>query len=69
MGFRRTRDERLRLLRETVIEARRETAVSITAEIIAHANGASGLPLSMRTGPIHCSAAAGILPTASTLIG
>ncbi|MGW3866449.1 XdhC family protein [Streptomyces sp. NPDC005047] len=45
-----------------------ETAVSITAEIIAHANGGSGLPLSLRTGPIHRPAAAGTLPTASTLI-
>ncbi|USQ85928.1 XdhC family protein [Streptomyces phaeoluteigriseus] len=33
-----------------------ETAVSITAEIIAHPNGASGLPLSQRTGPIHRTA-------------
>ncbi|MFF0714052.1 XdhC family protein [Streptomyces bauhiniae] len=33
-----------------------ETAVSITAEIIAHTNGASGLPLSRRTGPIHRTA-------------
>lgn len=45
-----------------------ETAVSITAEIIAHVNGGSGLPLSLRTGPIHRPAAAGTLPTASTLI-
>ncbi|MES5825414.1 XdhC/CoxI family protein [Streptomyces sp. RG80] len=30
-----------------------ETAVSITAEIIAHINGGSGLPLSQGTGPIH----------------
>ncbi|WP_405529085.1 XdhC family protein [Streptomyces canus] len=30
-----------------------ETAVSITAEIIAHTNSASGLPLSQLTGPIH----------------
>ncbi|MET7701046.1 XdhC/CoxI family protein [Streptomyces sp. NPDC005485] len=30
-----------------------ETAVSITAEIIAHANRTSGLPLSQRSGPIH----------------
>lgn len=30
-----------------------ETAVSITAEIIAHINGGSGLPLSRVTGPIH----------------
>ncbi|WP_129287460.1 XdhC/CoxI family protein [Streptomyces sp. GZWMJZ-114] len=30
-----------------------ETAVSITAEIIAHTNRTSGLPLSQRTGPIH----------------
>ncbi|MEU4176421.1 XdhC/CoxI family protein [Streptomyces sp. NPDC026589] len=33
-----------------------ETAVSITAEIIAHTNSASGLPLSQRTGPIHRTA-------------
>ncbi|MFD5339494.1 XdhC family protein [Streptomyces hawaiiensis] len=31
----------------------RETAVSITAEIIAHANDGTGLSLSRRTGPIH----------------
>ncbi|MCF1592956.1 XdhC family protein [Streptomyces muensis] len=30
-----------------------ETAVSITAEIISHANQATGLPLSHGTGPIH----------------
>ena len=30
-----------------------ETAISITAEIIAHANGGSGLPLSHGTGSIH----------------
>ncbi|MFE2847811.1 XdhC family protein [Streptomyces scopuliridis] len=30
-----------------------ETAVSITAEIIAHTHRAGGLPLSQRTGPIH----------------
>ncbi|MFC6065958.1 XdhC family protein [Streptomyces ochraceiscleroticus] len=30
-----------------------ETAISITAEIIAHTNRATGLPLSQRTGPIH----------------
>ncbi|MGW2169528.1 XdhC family protein [Streptomyces sp. NPDC001705] len=30
-----------------------ETAVSITAEIIAQSNGASGSPLAQRTGPIH----------------
>ncbi|WP_298556598.1 XdhC family protein [Streptomyces luteogriseus] len=30
-----------------------ETAVSITAEIIAHISGGSGLPLSRGTGPIH----------------
>ncbi len=44
-----------------------ETAVSITAEIITHANGASGLPLSLHASPNHL-AAAGILPGASTLI-
>ncbi|MFC7883044.1 XdhC family protein [Streptomyces sp. NPDC057376] len=33
-----------------------ETAVSITAEIIAHTNGTSGLPLSQRPGPIHRTA-------------
>lgn len=27
--------------------------MSITAEIIAHANGASGLPLPLHTSPIH----------------
>ncbi|MFD5162439.1 XdhC family protein [Streptomyces hawaiiensis] len=30
-----------------------ETAISITAEIIAHVNEGTGLPLSRRTGPIH----------------
>ncbi len=30
-----------------------ETAVSITADIIAHTNGGTGLPLTQRTGPIH----------------
>ncbi|MFE7876423.1 XdhC family protein [Streptomyces sp. NPDC057417] len=44
-----------------------KTAMSITAEIAAHANGASGLPLSLHANPIH-RAAAGVLPTASTLI-
>ncbi|MCT9137614.1 XdhC family protein [Streptomyces violarus] len=34
-----------------------ETAVSITAEIIAHANRGTGLPLSHGTGPIHGAAA------------
>ncbi|MFJ1588857.1 hypothetical protein ACIOD0_01205 [Kitasatospora albolonga] len=43
--------------------------MSITAEIIAHANGGSGLLLSLRTGAIHRHAAAGTLPAASTLIG
>ncbi|TVP36356.1 hypothetical protein A3L22_29400 [Streptomyces griseus subsp. griseus] len=33
-----------------------ETAVSITAEIITHTNGASGMPLSRRAGPIHRTA-------------
>jgi xanthine dehydrogenase accessory factor len=32
-----------------------ETAISITAEIIAHSNRATGLPLSHGTGPIHRS--------------
>lgn len=32
-----------------------ETAVSITAEIIAHADRATGLPLTRGTGPIHGS--------------
>ncbi|MEV6759702.1 XdhC/CoxI family protein [Streptomyces sp. NPDC051105] len=36
-----------------------ETAVSITAEIIAHANRGSGLPLSRGTGPIHRHRTAG----------
>lgn len=31
-----------------------ETAVSITAEIIAHIGRTTGRPLSQRTGPIHC---------------
>ncbi|SCE01877.1 hypothetical protein GA0115243_105931 [Streptomyces sp. ScaeMP-e83] len=43
--------------------------MSITPETIAHANGANGLPLSLRTGPIHRHASAGTLPAASTLIG
>ncbi|MFI1721853.1 XdhC family protein [Streptomyces sp. NPDC020489] len=82
---RRTHEERLRLLRETDVEAQQlaalrspigldlgtrtpeVTAVSVTSEFIAHANGASGLPLSLYTGPIR-RATAGILPTASTLI-
>ncbi|MEV0227158.1 XdhC family protein, partial [Streptomyces sp. NPDC050704] len=33
-----------------------ETAISITAEIIAHANRGTGLSLSQGTGPIHPSA-------------
>jgi xanthine dehydrogenase accessory factor len=33
-----------------------ETAMSITAEIIAHANGVSGLSRSLHTSPIHCAA-------------
>ncbi|MFC8198863.1 XdhC family protein [Streptomyces sp. NPDC057298] len=37
-----------------------ETAISITAEIIAHTNRASGLPLSQRTGPIHEPTAHGL---------
>ncbi|MGP4089186.1 XdhC family protein [Streptomyces sp. KR55] len=37
-----------------------ETAVSITAEIIADTNRASGLPLSQRTGPIHEPTAYGL---------
>ncbi|WP_420310457.1 XdhC family protein [Streptomyces sp. YS-B37] len=36
-----------------------ETAVSIAAEIIAHANRATGLPLSRGTGPIHRRSTAG----------
>lgn len=44
-----------------------ETAMSITGEIIAHANGASGLSRFLHTSPIH-RAAGGMLPTASTLI-
>ncbi|MBR8638244.1 XdhC family protein [Streptomyces tuirus] len=39
-----------------------ETAISITAEVIAHTNGASGLPLAQRTGPIHEPTAHGTLP-------
>ncbi len=37
-----------------------ETAISITADIIAHTNRASGLPLSQRTGPIHEPTAHGL---------
>ncbi|MFE3032998.1 XdhC family protein [Streptomyces canus] len=37
-----------------------ETAISIAAEIIAHTNRASGLPLSRRTGPIHGRTAHGL---------
>ncbi|MFE9453980.1 XdhC family protein [Streptomyces sp. NPDC006739] len=37
-----------------------ETAISITAEIIAYTNRASGLPLSLRTGPIHGPTAHGL---------
>ncbi|WP_405813885.1 XdhC family protein [Streptomyces sp. NBC_01390] len=43
-----------------------ETAVSITAEIIAHTNGATGLPLSLGVGPIHRAAPAGTLPARAT---
>ncbi|MEU7204869.1 XdhC family protein [Streptomyces sp. NPDC045470] len=44
-----------------------EAAMSVAADIIARANGASGLPLSSHTSPTH-RAAAEILPTTSTLI-
>ncbi|BBC38483.1 Xanthine dehydrogenase [Streptomyces graminofaciens] len=51
-------DEQLTRLRSPIgldLGARtpEETAISITAEIIAHTNRAGGLPLSLRTGPIH----------------
>lgn len=85
IGSRRTREERLCLRRAGIEAQQsalrsphrpqpgspyaRETAVSITSEIIAHRNGASGLPLSLRTGPIHRPAAAETLPAAGTLIG
>ncbi|NGO06281.1 XdhC family protein [Streptomyces sp. HC44] len=39
-----------------------ETAISITAEIIAHTNDRTGLPLSRGTGPIHDPAAAALSP-------
>ncbi|MCX4405709.1 MULTISPECIES: XdhC family protein [Streptomyces] len=39
-----------------------ETAISITAEIIAHSNRATGLPLSHGTGPIHPSDSTSPLP-------
>lgn len=39
-----------------------ETAISITAEIIAHSNRATGLPLSRGTGPIHRSGPTSPLP-------
>ncbi|MCX5328912.1 XdhC family protein [Streptomyces sp. NBC_00140] len=52
------RNEQLALLHSPIgldLGARtaQETAVSITAEIIAHTHHGSGLPLSGRTGPIH----------------
>jgi xanthine dehydrogenase accessory factor len=51
-------DEQLARLRSPIgldLGARtpEETAISITAEIITHANRGTGLPLTRRTGPIH----------------
>lgn len=51
-------EEQLARLRSPIgldlgVRAPEETAVSITAEIIAQINGGSGLPLSLSTGPIH----------------
>ncbi|WP_330269737.1 XdhC family protein [Streptomyces griseorubiginosus] len=43
-----------------------ETAVSISAEIIAHSNRATGLPLSFGTGPIHRSGPACPVPDQAT---
>ncbi|MGW0474247.1 XdhC family protein [Streptomyces coeruleorubidus] len=40
-----------------------ETAISITAEIIAHGHRATGLPLSRGTGPIHRPGSAGSIPS------
>ncbi|MEU0075997.1 XdhC/CoxI family protein [Streptomyces sp. NPDC006332] len=42
-----------------------ETAISITAEIIAHTHQATGLPLSHGTGPIHRSDSTGPIPARS----
>ncbi|RSM64532.1 xanthine dehydrogenase [Actinoplanes sp. ATCC 53533] len=46
-----------------------ETAVSITAEIIAHAHQGSGLPLSRRTGRLHHPVASGALGLVETAVG
>jgi xanthine dehydrogenase accessory factor len=43
-----------------------ETAISITAEIIAHSNRATGVPLSRHTGPIHRSDPAAPMPAPAT---
>ncbi|MDX3383187.1 XdhC family protein [Streptomyces niveiscabiei] len=45
-----------------------ETAVSITAEIIAHINHGTGLPLSRLPGPIHGSAPVAQAPTQAGLL-
>ncbi|ELS52844.1 XdhC family protein [Streptomyces viridochromogenes] len=44
-----------------------ETAISITAEIIAHINNGTGLPLSRVPGPIHGSVPVTQMPSASVL--
>ncbi|WP_371579549.1 XdhC family protein [Streptomyces sp. NBC_01314] len=43
-----------------------ETAISITAEIIAHTNNRTGRPLSHSTGPIHQPASGDLSPAART---
>jgi xanthine dehydrogenase accessory factor len=45
-----------------------ETAISITAEIIAHTNNGTGLPLSRVPGPIHRSVPAARMPSPAELL-
>ncbi|WP_327748619.1 XdhC/CoxI family protein [Streptomyces europaeiscabiei] len=45
-----------------------ETAISITAEIIAHSNNGTGLPLSRVPGPIHRSVPAARMPSPAELL-
>ncbi|MEU0388731.1 XdhC family protein [Streptomyces chartreusis] len=45
-----------------------ETAISITAEIIAHTNNGTGLPLSRVPGPIHGSAPMARVPSPAALL-
>ena len=46
----------------------RPTAISITAEIIAHTNNGTGLPLSRVPGPIHRSVPAARMPSPAELL-